>query len=34
MPCIAVSTSLPKEYLADADIVVSQLNQISGYIPL
>jgi len=34
MPCIAVSTSLPKEYLVDADIVVSQLNQISGYIPL
>lgn len=34
MPCIAVSTSLPKEYLADADIVVSQLNQISSYIPL
>ena len=34
MPCIAVSTSLPKAYLADADIVVSQLNQISSYIPL
>jgi len=34
MPCIAVSTSLPKEYLVDADIVVNQLNQISGYIPL
>jgi len=34
MSCIAVSTSLPKEYLADADIVVSQLNQISSYIPL
>jgi beta-phosphoglucomutase len=34
MPCIAVSTSLPKEYLTDADIVVSQLNQISIHIPL
>ena len=34
MPCIAVSTSLPKEYLSDADIVVSHLGQISGYIPL
>jgi len=34
MPCIAVSTSLPKEYLAGADIVVSQLNQISIHIPL
>jgi len=34
MPCIAVSTSLPKEYLAAADIVVNQLNQISGQIPL
>ena len=34
MPCIAVSTSLPKEYLVDADIVVDQLNQISSYIPL
>jgi len=34
MSCIAVSTSLPKEYLADADIVVSQLSQISSYIPL
>jgi len=34
MPCIAVSTSLPNGYLADADIVVSQLNQISRYIPL
>jgi len=34
MACIAVSTSLPKEYLSDADIVVSQLNQISSFIPL
>ncbi|MDD5561069.1 MAG: HAD family phosphatase [Candidatus Omnitrophica bacterium] len=34
MPCIAVSTSLPKEYLSGADIVVSQLAQISSYIPL
>ena len=34
MPCIAVSTSLPEEYLVDADIVVSQLNQIPRYIPL
>ncbi|MDD5282477.1 MAG: HAD family phosphatase [Candidatus Omnitrophica bacterium] len=34
MSCIAVSTSLPKEYLADADIVVNQLKQISGYILL
>lgn len=34
MPCIAVSTSLPKEYLTDADIIVSKLSQISGYIPL
>jgi len=34
MPCIAVSTSLPKEYLTDADIVVTQLNQVSSYIPL
>jgi beta-phosphoglucomutase len=34
MPCIAVSTSLPKEYLSDADIIVSQLDQILDYIPL
>ncbi len=34
MACIAVSTSLPKEYLSGADIVVSQLNQISSFIPL
>ena len=34
MPCIAVSTSLPKEYLAAADIIVSQLNQILSHIPL
>ncbi|MDD5506410.1 MAG: HAD family phosphatase [Candidatus Omnitrophica bacterium] len=34
MPCIAVSTSLPKEYLAAADIVVNQLNQVSSHIPL
>lgn len=34
MPCIAVSTSLPREYLAAADIVVEQLNQITSYIPL
>ncbi len=34
MPCIAVSTSLPKEYLVAADIIVSQLNQISRHIPL
>ena len=34
MAGIAVSTSLPKEYLSGADIVVSQLNQISSFIPL
>ena len=34
MACIAVSTSLPKEYLSGADIVVSQLNQISSFIQL
>jgi len=34
MPCIAIATSLPKEYLAKADIVVDHLNQISAYIPL
>jgi len=34
MPCIAISTSLPKEYLSNADIVVNRLDQISGYIRL
>ncbi|MBU0548071.1 MAG: HAD family phosphatase [Candidatus Omnitrophica bacterium] len=34
MPCIAISTSLPKEYLTAADIVISQLNQVSSHIPL
>ena len=34
MPCIAVSTSLPKEYLTAADLVVESLSQISGLIPL
>ncbi|MDD5409456.1 MAG: HAD family phosphatase [Candidatus Omnitrophica bacterium] len=34
MPCIAISTSLPKEYLSNANIVVNRLDQISGYIPL
>jgi beta-phosphoglucomutase len=33
MPCIAVSTSLPKEYLAAADLVVENLSQIAGLIP-
>ena len=33
MPCIAVSTSLPKEYLTAADLVVESLNQIIGLIP-
>ena len=33
MPCIAVSTSLPKEYLTAADLVVESLNQITGLIP-
>lgn len=33
MPCIAVATSLPKEYLACADRVVENLNQIPELIP-
>ena len=33
MPCIAVSTSLPKEYLTDADLVVESLNQITRLLP-
>ncbi|MDD5130184.1 MAG: HAD family phosphatase [Candidatus Omnitrophica bacterium] len=34
MTCIAVSTSLPKEYLAAADLVVENLSQILQLIPL
>ncbi len=34
MPCIAVSTSLPKEYLAGADFTIENLGQIQGLIPL
>jgi beta-phosphoglucomutase len=34
MPCIAVSTSLSKEYLTAADRVVESLNQITELIPL
>jgi beta-phosphoglucomutase len=33
MPCIAVSTSLPKEYLTAADRVVENLSQIIRLIP-
>ncbi len=33
MPCIAVSTSLPKAYLSCADIVVSTLEEIAEIIP-
>ena len=34
MSCIAVSTSLPKEYLTAADLVVESLSQITELIPL
>jgi beta-phosphoglucomutase len=34
MPCIAISTSLSKEYLTAADRVVESLSQIPGLIPL
>ena len=34
MACIAVSTSLPKEYLTAADLVVENLSQILTLIPL
>jgi len=34
MPCIAVSTSLPGEYLSGADAIVSRLKEILKYIPL
>ncbi|MCX5693987.1 MAG: HAD family phosphatase [Candidatus Omnitrophica bacterium] len=34
MSCIAVSTSLPKEYLTAADLVVENLSQILTLIPL
>ncbi|PIQ87954.1 MAG: HAD family hydrolase, partial [Candidatus Omnitrophica bacterium CG11_big_fil_rev_8_21_14_0_20_43_6] len=34
MPCIAVSTSLPKQYLTAADLVVESLGQIPRLIPL
>ncbi|HNW39027.1 MAG TPA: HAD family phosphatase [Candidatus Omnitrophota bacterium] len=34
MLCVAVSTSLPKEYLTAADLVVENLNQITELIPL
>jgi beta-phosphoglucomutase len=33
MPCIAVATSLPKEYLTAADLVVDNLGQIPELIP-
>jgi len=32
MFCIAITTSLPKEYLAKADLVVDKLEEISGII--
>lgn len=32
MPCIAVTTSLPREYLRKADIIVDRLEDISGLI--
>jgi beta-phosphoglucomutase len=32
MFCVAVTTSLPKEYLKKADIVVENLEEISGII--
>ena len=32
MFCIAVTTSLPREYLKEADIVVDELNEITGLI--
>jgi HAD superfamily hydrolase (TIGR01509 family) len=33
MPCIAVSTSLPEEYLGRADVIVDRLSRISALIP-
>jgi beta-phosphoglucomutase len=32
MFCIAVTTSLPEEYLKEADLVVSELSEITGFI--
>ncbi|MFH0855942.1 MAG: HAD family phosphatase [Candidatus Omnitrophota bacterium] len=32
MPCIAITTSLPKEYLQEADLVVEKLQDIPGFI--
>lgn len=33
MPCIALTTSLPRQYLAAADIIVDDLSQIQALIP-
>ncbi|MDD3344960.1 MAG: HAD family phosphatase [Candidatus Omnitrophica bacterium] len=34
MACVAVSTSLPREYLSEADAVVDRLSRITDHIPL